>query len=604
MPTRPGIITNPGKNTVIIGTTTEPTGDFATPYWQNNATDNDINGFINGYATIDMKKDGEFVVNKTAVKDMKATDNSDKSKTYQFTINEGLVYSDGTPITAKDYVANVLIFSSPVLQALKAKPLYGQYFLGYDDFLQGKTQEFKGVRLIDDMTFSVTLAPEYVPTFFELANVSVGPVPMDYWLNNADAGKVEIKDDGKGAYFSKNFTEKDFGKSIQTAKNNPVRPASGPYKVKEWDPASKIMVLEINDKFAGNWEGKTPSINTVIYRQITTATAMDELRTGGVDLLTQMMSGNEINAGFDLVEDGTNKFSYFTYPRAGYGKLHFIGDTYPTKDVEVRQAIGHLLDRNKFAQAFTGGFGKVVHGPYGEGQWMYKESEAELLPKLNQYSYDVNKAKELLDKAGWNLDKDGKAYPGTGLRYKKNPDDGKLMPLIIKWASSENNAVSELLVTQLQKSTDVTAAGMEIQQTVMTFEELLNYVYRDASKGDKYAAKEFNMFNFASSFPAAYTAKDEFTMDPKKVELGYNDHFLFDEDLEKLSENYWKVDPSQRPEFLKRWQDFIVKWNELLPDLPLYSNMIHDFFNAKLKDYESSAIAPMVDVILYSTVED
>src|SRR5690606_38258755 len=131
-----------------------------------------------------------------------------------------------------------------------------------------------------------------------------------------------------------------------------------------------------------------------IFRHITSATAMDELKTGGVDLLTHMMSGTEINAGFTLVEDGSNKFNYFAYPRAGYGKLAFVCDVYPTKDVEVRQAIAHLLDRNKFTQAFTGGFGTVVNGPYGEGQWFYKESQAALAPRLNQYAYDLNAAKE------------------------------------------------------------------------------------------------------------------------------------------------------------------------------------------------------------------
>lgn len=603
LPDRPDVIKNVGKNTVIIGTTTEPTGDFAPPYWQNNATDADVKQFVEGQSTVELTKDGEFKINPTAVADTKVTDNKDKSKTYEFKLKDGLVYSDGKAIKAEDYVLSVLLFSSPVLQALEARPTYGNYYVGYSDFLEGKSKTFAGVRLIDDMTFSVTIAADYVPSYFELSQVAVGPTPKHLWLNNSAAGEVVIKDDGKGAYFSENFTEANFGKSIQEAKNNPVRPASGPYKIKTWDPASKILILELNDKYPGNWEGKKPAIANVIFRHITTATAMDELKTGGVDLLTHMMSGTEIDAGFNLVEDGSNKYSYYDYPRAGYGKLAFVADVYPTKDVEVRQALAHLLDRNKFTQAFTGGFGTVVNGPYGEGQWFYKESEAALKSKLNQYSYDVNKAKELLDAAGWNLDKDGKAYT-TGLRYKKNPDDGKLMPLIIKWGSSENNAVSELLVTQLQKSPDVTAAGMQIDQTVMTFEELLNYVYRDASQGEKYGAKEFNMFNFASNFPVGYVPKDEYTTDPKELADGYNTNFIVDKKLEELAEGFWKVAPTEKEKFLAGWQDYILRWNELLPDLPLYSNQIHDFFNAKIKGYEVGGSQSLVDSIFYATVVD
>lgn len=590
-------------NYVIIGTTTEPTGDFAPPWWQNNATDNDVKEFTEGLGTVSVKMDGELLINPTVVESHEATVNDDGSKTYEFKIKDGLVYSDGTAITAKDYVASVLLFSSPVLQALNAKPTYGNYYVGYDAFLDGSSKEFSGVRLVDDMTFSVTIDAQYVPSFYELTQVGVGPTMLDYWLNNEEAGKVEIKDDGNGAYFSDNFTEENFTTSINTAKNNPDRPASGPYKIKDWDAASKILVLEINDKFPGNFEGQKPSIQNVVFKHITTATAIDELKTGGVDLLTSMMSGTEINAGFELVEDGTNSFNYYDYPRAGYGKLAFVADVYPTKDVEVRQALAHLLDRNKFTQAFTGGFGTVVNGPYGEGQWFFKESQAAITPRLNQYAYDVNKAKELLDAAGWNLDKDGNPYSGTGLRHKKNPDSGEIMPLIVKWGSSENNAVSELLVTQLQKSPDVTEAGMEIQQTVMTFEELLNYVYRDASQGEKYATGDFNMFNFASNFPVGYVPRDEYTTDEKKLAQGYNTNFIVDEQLEELAEGFWKVDPTEKEKFLEGWQNYIVKWNELLPDLPLYSNTIHDFFNAKLKNYEASSTGTLADSILYSTVE-
>lgn len=604
LPERPDIIENVGDNTLIIGTTTEPTGDFATPYWQNNATDNDVNGFLSGYSTYELTREGEFVLNDTAVEKLDVTENASGTKTYTYTIADGLVYSDGTPITAKDYVTSILLFSSPILSELQAKPIYGQFFVGYSDYMQGEATEFTGVRLIDEMTFSVELDAEYVPSFFEVANVTVGPTPLGFWLNNEAAGEVDVLDDGNGAYFSDNFTKDNFEDSILEAKNNPERPVSGPYGVKQWDAASRMMVLEINDKFVGNYEGQKPSIQTVIIRHITQATAIDELRTGGVDLLTSMMDGTEVNAGFDLVEDGTDSYNYYDYARAGYGKLAFVADIYPTKDVEVRQAIAHLLNRDNFTQAFTGGFGTVVDGPYGEGQWFWKEAQAELQPRLDRYSYDPDKAMELLDSAGWNLNEDGSAYGGTGLRYKEDPDTGETIPLIIKWASSEGNAVSELLVTQLQQNPDVTAAGMQIDQTTMTFQELLNYLYRDGSQGDKYATPTYNMFNLASNFPAAYTAKDEYTTDPDKLAAGFNTNFIIDEELYELAESYWKVEPGDNAAFVDGWSDFVVRWNELLPDLPLYSNQIHDFYGSKLQNYETSAVAVMADVILYATVVD
>jgi len=48
---------------------------------------------------------------------------------------------------------------------------------------------------------------------------------------------------------------------------------------------------------------------------------------------------------------------------------------------------------------------------------------------------------------------------------------------------------------------------------------------------------------------------------------------------------------------------FIERWNELLPDIPLYSNIYHDFYDEKLKDYEKNDLMELVDALLYAHVE-
>ena len=333
--------------------------------------------------------------------------------------------------------------------------------------------------MIDERTFSVTIDAENLPFYYELALASVGPTKLSFWTDDT----MDIKDDGNGCYFTKDFTKEAYENRINAARREIPRPSSGPYILKSYDEASKTAVLEINPKFKGNWEGQKASIQTLIYKKVTSETAMDELATGSVDLLTGFGEGSVIQAGLDLVDAGG--FSYSAYPRAGYGKLHFACDIGPTQFVEVRQAIAHLLDRNDFAKSFTGGFGSVVNGPYGEAFWFYQETKDELNEKLDSYSYSLDRAIELLEQGGWVYDKDGNEYK-EGVRYKKL-DDGTLMPLVIEWAFSENNPVSELLVVKLQENPDVAAAGIEIKQTIMSFTELLNYLYRDDTQDPKYA---------------------------------------------------------------------------------------------------------------------
>ncbi len=580
---------------ITIGNTTELSGDWI-PHWQNNAADYDIYNFMIGTGTVDMTFDGEYLVNETVVEKYEVTENEDGSKTYTWTIKDGLKWDDGSPITAKDYVAYVMLWSSHQIGEMGAGNTEGMRYVGWSEFSKGESKEFKGVNLIDDKTFAVTISSEHLPYYYELPLVSINPEKLSYWTDET----VEIKDDGNGCYFSDNFTVEAYEEKINAARFGKY-PSSGAYVLKNYDEATKTAVLEINENYAGDYTGQKPRIQTIIYKKVNQETSLDELATGQVDLLSQMSSGDEITAGLDLVDKGG--FAYSSYPRAGYGKLVFACDFGPTQFVEVRQAIAHLLDRNDFAKAFTGGFGTVVNGPYGEAQWFYQETKAELNEKLNQYPYSLEKAVELLEEGGWVYDKDGNEYK-EGIRHKKL-EDGTLMPLVIEWASSEKNAVSELLVVKLQENPDLAKAGIKINQEVMSFPELLNYLQRDGSKDAKYGVPTYGMFNLATGFTPIYDQTRYYSNDPEILKLKtYNTNWIIDDELSDLAKTMVLVDPEDRDGFKEKFVSFIVRWNELLPDIPLYSNIYHDFYNDKLKDFNPNPLVRVDKALLYSYVTE
>lgn len=585
---------------IIIGDTTELSGDWL-PYIQNNAADYNIWKFISGQGTVDMTFAGEYVINESVVKNYEVITNDDGSKTYKWTIKDGLKFDDGTPITAKDYVASPVLWSSKTFADMGGKNDYGYYFKGWSAFSKGENKVFEGVRLLDESTFSVTIAAENLPFFYELALASVAPTKLSYWTDE----NVTLQDDGEGVYLSDNFTKDAYEEKFMAARDGINLPATGAYRVKSYDAAAQTAVLEVNPNYPGAWDGQKPMIETIIYKKVLNATAMDELKTGSVDLLSKMAEANEINGGLDLVDNGGAgdvKVGFTAYPRAGYGRLLFACDFGPTKDKEVRQAIAHLLDRNDFAKAFTGGFGSVVNGPYGEAMWFYQETRAELNEKLDPYAYSLEKAVELLEAAGWVYDEKGGEYK-EGLRYKKG-EDGKLMPLVIEWSSSEQNTMSDLLVTKLQENPDVAAAGMKINQTVMTFNELLNYLYRDASQGDKYGVPTYGMYNLGIGFTPQYDPSLNYTTDPEMLKQGYNVNFIIDEDLDKYAKALVLTDPEDRDGFKKKFVNYIDRWNDLLPDLPLYSNIYHDFYNAKLQNYNINALVDLTQALQYAYVTE
>ena len=585
-------------NQLTIGDTTELQGDWS-PYWSNGAADYKVWNFITGATTVEMDATGVYYWNGTVLeKDPEITVNDDGSKTVTYTIKDGLVFNNGEEITAQDYVAATLLFSSNLLvQDGATSTTYGYYFTGWKEFNSGETDKFAGVHLIDDNTFSVEVAAEYQPYYYDKAQVAIHPEDIEFWLGEG----VEIKDDGEGAYISipESLTSDDVKANLETARFATDRVTAGPYNIKSYDEASKTATLTINDKYAGNYEGQKPSIETLVYKKVETQTCLDELRTGQVDLLSAMSSGDEINAGLDLVEQGGFKFN--SYERNGYGQLVFACDFGPTQFVKVRQALAHLLDRNEFCKTFTGGYGSVVSGYFGTGMWQYQELADELDSELNTYSYSLEDAVKLLEEDGWVYDANGNDYT-EGIRYKKL-DDGSLMALELEWLSSEANPVSELLVTELQNNPDVAKAGIKINQTVVTFSELLNYYYR-ASDDAKYTVPTYHMFNMATGFTPVFDPSTVFTTDPEMLAQGYNNNYIVDEELDNLAKAIALTDPTDKEGYLANFLAFEKKWNELLPNLPLYSNEYHDFFNEKLQNYNANDMWDVTSAILYATIEE
>ena len=569
---------------IIIGDQTQSNGDIY-PYWTNNVSDNSVYRLTSGYDTIVVDKNGKFVVDPQVVKEKTDTKNADGTVTTTFKLQEDLKWSNGEAIKAKDYVFRLLYFSSPALVEMGATDnTEGSKLVGFADYNSGKTKVFKGVRLLGEYEFSVTINKDYLPNYYQDALATASAGYMKGWL----PADYDIKDDGKGAYFTKDLDAKKLKKQANDYRMN-MTAYSGPYMKEKYDETSNTYTLVKNPNYKGNYEGQKPHIDTVIYKFVQTETQMDELATGGVDILVKMGEANEINSGMDLVDKGTH--SYVDYPRNGYGRILFVCDRGPTQYAEVRRAVAYLLDRNEFAKTFTGGHGSVVNGYYGTAQWMVEEREDEI-GKLNQYSFSVDKAIAELEKAGFTLGKDGKPYK-SGLRYKKL-DDGKLMPLTIKWCSSENNPVSDLLATKLANSDDVKKAGMEIKQTVVTFNELVE-------NNEQSKPNDYNMYNLGIGFNALYEPEQAF-----KIGGPQNKNRISDEKLADLAKNLNLVDPANEDEYLDKFVAFQQRWNELLPDLPLYSNQYYDFYNSKLKGYEGikDAIWDITSQLTYCWVQE
>ena len=600
------------ENKVIYGSDTELSGDLGNAWWTNNATDKLIRDLTNDYDVITFDQFGQMKVNETVSDGVQTAENEDGTATYTVKIKQGLTYSDGTPITAADYVAYLLVQLSPATLEAGAT-VSSDTIVGGTEYQNGESKVLAGLRLLDEYTYSISITPDYANYYYGLTYASLAPLYLPLYSSAA----LTVKDDGEGAYLDGGELKADEINASRYVYENRV--TAGPYVIKSIDTGALTATLEINPNYAGNFEGQKPSIQTIVVVKSEDDSKMDAFTTGEITFLSQLSEGDQIKTALELVDSG--KYNYCHYTRNGYGKIQFQCDGGPTQFQAVRQAVAYLLDREEFTNTFTGGYGSVVHGPYSTAQWMYEDSEELFNEKLNSYAYDPAKAVEVLEADGWTLNADGTPYSGTGVRYKevtaeqagdyalnvKLADGRILMPLHIMWASSDGNSVSALLATMLANGKQTADAGMVIEQNVMAFSELLNWIYRDTSVGDQYGVFTYGMFNLATGFADVYDYAYNYASDPdsKYVKMGYNQNYIFDKELDDLSmDMVYKAAPGDDAAFLDYFQKFIIRWNELLPEIPLYCNDYHTFFPSWLKNYNESSLWDFQRAILYASIEN
>ena len=575
---------------MVIGSINQVINEFYDTGFSTSETNYNMYDLIHGgYDTVVFSKEGEFQYNDTVVASHEETENEDGTKTYTVTINDGLVWSDGTPITAKDYVFAVLLENSDEMAGVDGYPCNTGYsYVGYDEWLDGSADAFAGVHLVDDMTFSLTVKAEELPYHFDITYATLRPRPL-----HVIAPECDVEDTENGATITGDFTTELLQETINNVETgyryNP-KVTCGPYLFDNFDEASQQATLKANPEFVGDYRGVKPSIETLVIKTVSSDTMMNELESGSVDLLYSCSGGDTINAGLDLVEEG--KAADTTYMRNGYGKIQFDCSVFPTDSQNVRQAIAYCLDRNEFARQYTGGYGSVVHSFYGLAQWEYQDSVEWINENLNTYEMNVDAAKELLEADGWNLNADGTPYSGTGTRYKDV--DGELKPLVITWCNSEGNPVSELLATMLPET--MAEAGMELQATTTDFATLQNGILH---AGDTM----YNMYNLATGFATANSPWYYFSSD--EAWMGnYNTNWIADEELNDAVMPLKSIPYEDSEAWLEAWQNFIKVWNEKLPDVPLYSDEYYDFHSTRVQGWENTATWGWQNAVLDAWVSE
>lgn len=552
-----------GDNSVVLGSNTELSGAFRNASFGKSSpgsADLAVQTMTSGYSTVVTDMGGSFVwAGEDILPLHNETENEDGTKTFTMRIASDLAFSNGAPITAENYVVGLLAGSSAVMKEAGGGDAAGLTVAGYEAFNaykgEGDPVPFAGVRLLDSHTFSVTVKKEYANYYYALRYGSFTPEPTALYL-----GDYQIKDDGQGAYIEKGFYDKSEKNGVQsytqaaviTANMNNTSaaafPYSGPYYVENYDASARTATLKRNPAYKGDVRGKA-SIDRISYVKIVAETQLDQLKKGRVDVLASITGGEDTKAALAIVDNVHFKETH--YDRAGYGKLAFRCDFGPTQFAEVRRAVMYTIDRNEFAQTFTGGYGSVVDAPYYVGSPAYLAVKDKM--KLNKYEYSVENAKSALVEGGWIYDAQGGAYDENkgGVRYKKlsgyeksynnlafastdnkyktvKVDGEYYMPLVINWMGTQPNPVTDQLITAWQNNPN---AGAKIGAYITYASgDMTSALYGEYYQMPAYGFTKarYGAVNFATGFTSAvYDQSFSWTID-QNMYHNYSSNFLMD----------------------------------------------------------------------------
>ena len=281
-------------------------------------------------------------------------------KTYTFHLRPGATWHDGTPFTADDVILSLDAQSSPDTGTA--------YTTSFNDTVASYSK-------IDDLTVELVATAVLAQIVF-LANANVPVMPKHIW------GDVPFA---------------DWATDPGTTGEDPSRViGTGPFMFSSLDSAANVVTIEKNP----NYDLQIPTIDQVkLQVWPDTTSAVEALRANQLDIIYGSLPPTDANA---LQSDPA--FGVDVYDTFGFTFFAYNLDTARTtlfQDVRTRQALAYALDRQSVVDNIMLDYAEVAEGPQPILSVAYAPERIS-----THYTYDVEKAKQLLADAGW-VDADG-----------------------------------------------------------------------------------------------------------------------------------------------------------------------------------------------------
>jgi peptide/nickel transport system substrate-binding protein len=348
---------------------------------------------------------------------------------WTFKLRKGVLWSDGEPFTADDVVWTYNFVMSDS----------SNYYAGYVTY-------FDKVEKVDDLTVKITTSKIKA----NMLNLWIPIVPEHIW---SKIPKKAIN---------------------STYPNDPPVVGTGPFQVVEWKKGDFVRLVR-NDNY---WRAK-PKVKQIIFQTYQNAdTMVQDLKSGSLAAIWNLPEAQF--AALKKVK-GIKPIAYVT---KGFDELGFNCCTDSTsegnpvlRDWKFRQALNWAVDREQIVKIAYGGYGKVGDTILQTDYWKDPDYHWNV-PADQKYTFDLGKAKQALDAAGY------KDTDGDGIR------DHKGQPITLRlWARSESptsQATGKLLTGWFEQ------IGLDIKYEVMDDGIMSDKMYATTKAGKP--APDYDMF--------------------------------------------------------------------------------------------------------------
>jgi len=302
------------------------------------------------------------------------------------------------------------------------------------------------------------------------------------------------------------------GKDISEEKysRNPI--GTGPYRLKKWITGQRITLERFEDYF----EGK-PGISRYIMRIIPdSATMFLELKFGGIDYTGLNPAQYKLQANTEFFN---RNFQKFRYPSFGFTYLGYNLLDPRFKDVRIRRALSHAIDKQAIINGVLMGYGTPCTGPFPPESWAFN-------PDAKDPEYNPQKALALFKEAGWELkngllQKNGKPFSFTIITNQGNTPR-LLAAQIIKESLAKVGVIADIKVLEWQALLHDFIDKKRFEAIIMGWSLSRDPDVYDIWHSSKTKEGDFNFISYKNEEVDRLLIEGRETFDPEKRKKIYN----------------------------------------------------------------------------------